>query len=124
MGNKLVITIPRSGNSVRFISDDALSGLLNKGEVKRHVRVSDVEPCPENPAKWEARLQRVGGPTLGPFDSRKEALDAEKLWLIERNLPLPEDDSIGMDGHLAEGRQAAKAEVQVVLPPACSHASH
>jgi hypothetical protein len=42
-------------------------------------RASHVEPDPQG--RWWADLSPVGGPTLGPFDSRSEALAAERSWL-------------------------------------------
>ena len=45
-------------------------------------RASRVEPDPEG--RWHADLSPVGGPALGPFRTRSEALDAEACWLDER----------------------------------------
>jgi hypothetical protein len=42
-------------------------------------RASHVEP--DNAGQWHADLSPVDGPTLGPFRSRTEALDAERVWL-------------------------------------------
>jgi len=42
-------------------------------------RGSHVEP--DDDGKWHADLAPVGGPVLGPFDRRSQALDAEKDWL-------------------------------------------
>lgn len=42
-------------------------------------RASHVEPTPEG--LWAADLSPVGGPTLGPFPKRSEALSAEVAWL-------------------------------------------
>lgn len=44
-------------------------------------RGSHVEP--DTSGKWIADMSPVGGPTLGPFDHRSEALDAERNWLYE-----------------------------------------
>ena len=44
-------------------------------------RASRVEPDAEG--KWWAELSPVGGPTLGPFEQRSQALDAERRWLEE-----------------------------------------
>ncbi len=45
-------------------------------------RASQVEPDAQG--RWRADLSPVGGPMLGPFDRRSEALQAEHDWL-ERN---------------------------------------
>ncbi|MBY0528012.1 MAG: hypothetical protein K2R98_31735 [Gemmataceae bacterium] len=42
-------------------------------------RASHVEPDDEG--RWLADLGPVGGPVLGPFALRSEALDAERDWL-------------------------------------------
>jgi hypothetical protein len=42
-------------------------------------RASHVEPSDNG--RWLADLSPVGGPVLGPFDLRTEALSAEVSWL-------------------------------------------
>ena len=42
-------------------------------------RASHVEP--DGQGRWHADLAPVGGPVLGPFERRSEALDAEVAWL-------------------------------------------
>jgi hypothetical protein len=42
-------------------------------------RASHVEPGPDG--RWSSDLRPVGGPVLGPFDRRSQALDAEFAWL-------------------------------------------
>jgi hypothetical protein len=42
-------------------------------------RASHVEP--DDTGKWWADLAPVGGPRLGPFRLRSEALAAERAWL-------------------------------------------
>lgn len=42
-------------------------------------RASHVEPNPD--ATWSADLSPVGGPLLGPFGRRSEAIAAEVAWL-------------------------------------------
>jgi len=44
-------------------------------------RASQVEPTPQG--RWQADLSQVGGPTLGPFPLRSDALAAEIQWLEE-----------------------------------------
>ncbi len=44
-------------------------------------RGSQVEP--DANGKWFADLSPVSGPTLGPFNSRSDALAAERKWLNE-----------------------------------------
>ncbi len=42
-------------------------------------RASHVEPTAEG--KWTADLSPVAGPLLGPFATRRQALNAEVAWL-------------------------------------------
>jgi hypothetical protein len=42
-------------------------------------RASHVEPTSDG--RWTADLSPVGGPVLGPFERRGEALSAEAAWL-------------------------------------------
>jgi hypothetical protein len=42
-------------------------------------RASQVEP--DTQGCWWADLRRVGGPRLGPFGRRSQALAAEQKWL-------------------------------------------
>jgi len=42
-------------------------------------RASRVEP--DEGGRWTADLRPLGGPVLGPFDYRSEALGAEFAWL-------------------------------------------
>jgi hypothetical protein len=44
-------------------------------------RASHVEPDSEG--RWWADLSPVGGPSLGPFGRRTQALAAEQRWLEE-----------------------------------------
>jgi hypothetical protein len=44
-------------------------------------RASHVEPDAEG--NWFASMVPSGGPVLGPFRSRTEALGAERGWLLE-----------------------------------------
>lgn len=69
-----------------FIYDDKLRPLLKAGKSDCN-RVSHVEPTTiEGEVKWTADMAPVGGPELGPFDGREEALDEEVKWLMENRL--------------------------------------
>ena len=62
---------------VRCVYGEAISlGELGQVSIRR---ASHVEPDAEG--KWWADLAPVGGPVLGPFDRRGEALAAEQAWL-------------------------------------------
>ena len=73
--------------TIRFVHDDdvaeALSG-LGRSTTKR---ASNVEP--DGDGGWTADLAPIGGPVLGPFARRREALKAEVNWLREHGTPLP-----------------------------------
>jgi hypothetical protein len=63
--------------TVRAIYDEAIDlSVLGPATI---TRASHVEP--DDHGRWLADLTPVGGPTLGPFDRRSEALDAERSWL-------------------------------------------
>ena len=49
------------------------------------VRASHVEPHPSG--GWTADLQPSGGPVLGPFPLRSDALAAERAWLTRNLMP-------------------------------------
>ena len=50
-------------------------------------RASHIEP--DERGRWLADLAPVGGPALGAFELRSEALEAERAWL-EANRLCPE----------------------------------
>ena len=71
---KLVI---RPDGTVRAIYDESIDlGVIGRPTI---TRASHVELTPEG--RWLADLAPVGGPVLGPFDRRGEALQAEHDWL-------------------------------------------
>lgn len=47
-------------------------------------RASHVEPDPQG--SWSVDLSPVGGPVLGPYPMRSEALGAERAWLEANGL--------------------------------------
>ena len=71
-----------SGGGVRCIYDEALD-LRELGKLQI-TRASHVEPDAEG--YWWADMGPSGGPVLGPFGSRTEALQAEMEWLLDARL--------------------------------------
>lgn len=63
----------------RCIYDEALD-LREIGKLQI-TRASHVEP--DRDGYWWADMGPSGGPVLGPFRSRTEALGAERGWLVE-----------------------------------------
>jgi len=70
------IVVGPSGDA-KMVFNDRLD-LRPLGEIAIR-RGSHVEPTCDG--RWTADLSPVGGPTLGPFDKRRDALDAEVAWL-------------------------------------------
>jgi len=69
---------------LQMIAPDDLSFLSRLGHVSVR-RASHVEPIStESGTQWTADLSPVGGPLLGPFPRRSEALSSETAWLEER----------------------------------------
>ena len=68
-----------AGGVVRGVYAEAID-LARLGDVTIR-RASHVEP--DELGQWWADLAPVGGPRLGPFGRRSNALAAEKHWLDE-----------------------------------------
>lgn len=68
--------------SVRCLYGEEMD-LRQLGELSIH-RASQVEP--DAHGQWLADLSPVGGPSLGPFETRSEALATEEAWLMENRL--------------------------------------
>lgn len=80
--------IVKPGGMVRCIYSESIPlRILGKVTIRRG---SHVEPNADG--HWTADLSPVGGPDLGPFVNRSDALKAEQVWL-ENNWLHP------MDGH-------------------------
>ena len=62
---------------VRCVYGESIA-LDQLGQAAIH-RASHVEP--DTQGRWWADLAPVGGPMLGPFQQRSQALAAEKAWL-------------------------------------------
>jgi hypothetical protein len=64
---------------VRCIYDEAINlSALGRVQIRR---ASHVEP--NDDGRWFADLDVSGGPCLGPFDRRSDALAAELRWLCD-----------------------------------------
>lgn len=65
---------------VIFVYEEKIADLMKQlgFEFDGCRRVSNVEPEGD---RWCADLSLVGGPKLGPFDKRSEALQAEVAWV-------------------------------------------
>ena len=72
----IAIVITTDGQA-RMVFDDRFDArCVGAAKIERG---SHVEPTHDG--RWTADLSPVEGPLLGPFDKRKEALDAEVTWL-------------------------------------------
>ena len=63
--------------TLTFLWDDSLGSLLHLGEGSLQ-RASHIEP---QGIEWGADLSPIGGPALGTFPLRNDALIAERDWL-------------------------------------------
>ncbi len=63
--------------TLTFLWDDALAPLMELGSGYLQ-RASHIEP---QGTEWVADLSPMGGPTLGAFPLRNDALVAERDWL-------------------------------------------
>ena len=69
--------IIQPGGRIQCIYDETLDlSRLGQPQIRR---ASHVEPTEDG--RWTADLSPVGGPCLGPFAARSEALAAEVRWL-------------------------------------------
>lgn len=75
------IRINPDGTAVMIYTEDI--DIADIGNVQSITRASYVEPTSGN--QWAADMRPIGGPTLGPFDRRTDALVAEIHW-IEENI--------------------------------------
>jgi hypothetical protein len=82
----LILLVSPAGQ-VRCLYSEAID-LAALGQLSI-ARGSHVEP--DAAGQWFADMSPVGGPKLGPFERRSQALDAERTWLETHWLmPLPE----------------------------------
>lgn len=86
------------GGEVSHVHDEAAPGLYSPlGPVTAIRRASRVEPTTDMPPKWTADMAYSGGPVLGPFDTRTQALAAEAAWLLRNDLGTPTYDDAAFD---------------------------
>lgn len=80
-----LILDPETGGVTFLYSDEAMGLARELAGVPSINRASHVEPIPGT-TQWEADMAPVGGPKLGPFATRQEALATEARWLMENRL--------------------------------------
>lgn len=78
------ILIDANGTLRHLYRDDLVELDVKLGD-RRVARASHVEP--NDAGHCAADMKPVGGPLLGPFLSRAEALACEVNWLERNNLP-------------------------------------
>ena len=83
------IIISADGLTIRHIYSDDLVEMDARLGFSETKRVSNVEPgyFTDGITRWFADMSPVGGPELGPFNTRAEALAVEVNWLERNNLP-------------------------------------
>ena len=78
MTNEMELVVD-AGGGVRCIYGEELDlRVIGKLQI---TRASHVEP--DRDGNWWADMGPSGGPVLGPFRSRTEALGAERVWLLD-----------------------------------------
>lgn len=74
----MILLVSAAGNTRLIHTDDLDLRRLGNPHIRR---ASHVEPT--SSGSWRADLSPVGGPVLGAFPSRRDALAAEHAWLEE-----------------------------------------
>lgn len=72
----MTISVSSNGTARMIYNDDFRLDYLGSVDIKR---ASHVEP--DGKGRWTADMAPVGGPVLGPYRSRKKALEEEIRWL-------------------------------------------
>jgi hypothetical protein len=70
------LVVDPTGQVRALYTDDLDLAALGRPVIRR---AGNVEPGPDG--RWSADLRPVGGPVLGTFDRRSQALEAEHDWL-------------------------------------------
>lgn len=89
----MVIDIDDAGK-VRMVYADSMRSILDEG-MPSLIRASHVEMNAD--FRWEADLSPVGGPVLGPFDFRSDAIAAEVNWLESNILGVVKVAAVGVE---------------------------
>jgi len=76
--------------SFTFVHDDDVAEIMAAVGPSRICRASHVEP--DEDGSWWADLAPVGGPILGPFRRRDEALREELEWLAVNLIEKEEEE--------------------------------
>jgi hypothetical protein len=82
MTTEMEVVVDAAGD-VRCIYDEGID--LRELGLLKITRASHVEP--DEDGNWLADMGPVGGPVMGPFGTRSEALAAERAWLMVRVTP-------------------------------------
>jgi len=77
-GEQVQLVVTAAGNVRAIYSERIDLAQLGKVSIRRG---SHVEPTSDG--RWTADLSPCGGPVLGPFAVRSEAIQAEIAWLAE-----------------------------------------
>jgi hypothetical protein len=85
----MIIIFDQDGDGRMIYSDEGAEVASEIGETTI-TRASHVEPIAGG--WWVANMSPVGGPNLGAFRTRGEALAAEHEWLIDNAIPIPRRD--------------------------------
>jgi len=77
-GEQVQLVVTATGNVRAIYSEQIDLARLGKVSIRRG---SHVEPTGDG--RWAVDLSPCGGPVLGPFAVRSEAIQAEIAWLVE-----------------------------------------
>lgn len=78
---EIILRITPQGKLIRLYDERLDLQELGRASIRR---ASHVEP--DDTGQWTADMSRMGGPVLGPFPQRSEALRKEVDWLSENIL--------------------------------------
>jgi hypothetical protein len=88
MTKSLELLIAPWGDVYAVYSDELMTLLRPKRQNLNVERIGIVEYYNDAPGWWVDLLDSVDGPLIGPFSTRREALEAEQKWLSEHLMAL------------------------------------